>query len=183
MRTIRPAVTVAAALALAACSPRPDRSQSEVPPRPATAAGIPADRRPPPLPAYLDVPEGAVPLRAALIETQGRIRPSAVRGGPCTLIRGDAEWNRLWEAGAPGVTPPAVDFREFSVIALRVADRDGVRDAAPEVYAAAGTTYIVLEEGRYPTYQGPATRIELFRIPTSRGPVVRIGFRPAGTAD
>lgn len=183
MRTIRPAVAVAAvaaALAFAACSPRPERSQSEVPPRPATAAGTPAARRPPSLPAYLDIPDGAVPLRATLIETQGRIRPTAVRAGPYTLIRGDAEWTRLWEAGAPGVTPPAVDFRTHSVIALRVADRDRARDAAPEVYSAAGTTYVVLEEGRSPPYQGPTTRIELYRIPTSDGPVGRSGFRPAG---
>ncbi len=170
---------MAAVLAVAACSPQPDRSDPGVSSRPATAAATPASRRPPPLPAYLDVPDGAVALSATPIVTASRIRAGAVRGGPYTLIRGDADWTRLWAAGAPGVTPPPMDFRTSSVIALRVADGDRARDAAPEVYSSAGTTYVVLEEGRYPPYQGPATRIELFRIPTSNGPVGRIGFRPA----
>jgi len=169
---------VATALAFAACSSRPDHSERQVPPQPATRA-TPATRRPPPLPAYLDIPGGAVPLRVTPIETSTRIRADAVRGGPYTLIRSDAEWKRLWASAAPGVTPPPVDFRAFNVIALRVADRDRAGDTAPEVYSSATTTYVVLEEGRYPPYQGPTTRIELFRIPTGNRPVGRIGFRPA----
>ncbi|HEX7238689.1 MAG TPA: hypothetical protein VF263_00375 [Longimicrobiaceae bacterium] len=183
MRTNRPALpaAVAAVLAIAACSPQPGRSDTRATSQPASAAASAAAHRPPPLPTYLDVPDGAVALTATPITTASRIRAGAVRGGPYTLIRGDADWTRLWAAGAPGVTPPPMDFRTSSVIALRVADGDRARDAAPEVYSSAGTTYVVLEEGRYPPYQGPATRIELFRIPTSNGPVGRIGFRPADT--
>ena len=182
MRTNYPALSaaVAAALAIAACSPQPDRSERQVPPRAGDAVATPAARRPPPLPAYLDVPDGAVPLSATPITTTRRIAPGAVPGGPYTLIRGDAEWTRLWAAGAPGATAPPVDFRTTSVIALRVADHDRARDVVPRVYSSAGTTYVVLEEGRYPPYQGPATRIEFFRIPTGNGPVGRIGFRPTG---
>jgi hypothetical protein len=180
MHTIRSAVVAAAVtLSFAACTPRPDRSDPEAPSRPAAVGTAAATRRPPPIPAYLEVPERAVPLRATLIETPSPIRPSAVRGGPFTLIRGDAEWTRLWAAGAPGATPPPLDFRTQAVIALRVAVRDRAGDVAPEVYSSAGTTYVVLEEGRYQPYQGPATRIELFRIPTRNGPVGRVGFRPA----
>ncbi len=183
MRSNRPVLSaLTAVLALAACTAQPDHSERQVPPRPATGGMNPATRRPPPLPAYLEVPDGAVPLRATPVETSSRIRPGAVRGGPYMLIRGNAGWTRLWAAGAPGVTPPPVDFRAFSVIVLRVADRDHARDVAPEVFAWAGTTYVVLEEGRYPPYQGPATRIELFRIPTRGGPVGRVGFRPGGTS-
>jgi hypothetical protein len=141
--------------------------------------GCKANQPPQEPPANLPLSEHAYGIPAPINRWEPGVNfaPDALPPGPFAVIRDTARWNSFWRGSDAERDPLALDFREITLLAVRLPIDSTLPAPDPELRVDDKRITVLLEPRTYPTHVSDTRGFAIYSVPRAQGQIVRVTFK------